>query len=137
MKKIPEQVYLSKEEYLEILEAMAILGCISGRSEKREDMDNRAYSLAIACAETNMTERLSSVRKILLELITPEELSELNDSGIFEEYEEPQMPYDADFQHYVRQRIPRCGSIFICFNGCFCEKDDNNTKGKRVNKLFC
>lgn len=99
-----DQVYLSKEEYIEILKAIDIMVCILDRSEKRDDVDNRAYSLAIACAETDMAVRLTGARKLLLELISADEYSEIDDAGIFEEYEVPQMPYDSGL-HELRGRL--------------------------------
>lgn len=99
-----DQVHLSKEEYLEILKAIDSMVCILDRSEKRDDVDNRAYSLAIACAETDMAVRLTNARTLLLELITAEEYSEIDDAGIFEAYEIPQMPYDSGLQE-LRERL--------------------------------
>lgn len=98
-----DKVYLSKKEYLEILKVLDIMVCILDRSEKRDNADNRAYSLAIACAETDMADRLTSVRKLVVELITSEEFSELDDLGLFD-YEIPQMPYDADL-HELREQL--------------------------------
>ncbi|MBC5706524.1 hypothetical protein H8S75_00955 [Hungatella sp. L12] len=98
-----DEVYLSKKEYLEILKVLDIMVCILDRSENRDNADNRAYSLAIACAETDMAKRLTSVRKLVVELITPKELSELDDSGVFN-YEIPQIPYDAGL-HKLREQL--------------------------------
>lgn len=98
-----DEVYISKKEYLEILKVLDIMVCILDRSEKRDNVDNRAYSLAIACAETGMAERLAGVRKLVVELITYEELSELDDLGIFD-YEIPQMPYDSGL-HELREKL--------------------------------
>lgn len=98
-----DEVYLSKEKYVELLKVLDIMVCILDRSEKRDNTDNRAYSLAIACAETDMTARLTNARKLIVESITSEELSELDDLGIFD-YEIPQMPYDACL-HELREQL--------------------------------
>lgn len=98
-----DKVYLSKKEYLQLLKVLDMMVCILDRSEKRENADNRAYSLAIACAETDMVTRLANVRKLVVELITPEEISELDNSGIFD-YEIPQMPYE-DETYELRKRL--------------------------------
>lgn len=98
-----DKVYLSKKEYLELLKVLDMMVCILDRSEKRDNADNRVYSLAIACAETDMVTRLASIRKLVVELITPEEISELDNSGIFD-YEIPQMPYEAE-PYELRKRL--------------------------------
>ena len=98
-----DKVYLSKKEYLQLLKVLDMMVCILDRSEKRENADNRAYSLAIACAETDMVTRLASLRKLVVELITPEEISELDNSGIYD-YEIPQMPYE-DETYELRKRL--------------------------------
>lgn len=98
-----DEVYISKKEYIEILKVLDIMVCILDRSEKRENADNRAYSLAIACAETDIADRVARARKLMVELITGEELSELDDLGIFD-YEIPQMPYDAGLDE-LREKL--------------------------------
>lgn len=62
------------------------------------------YRTKTIIAETDMTARLTSARRSLCGLITSKEHSELDESGIFDAYEIPQMPYDADI-HELRERL--------------------------------
>lgn len=99
------EVLISKDKYLEILKALDVAVCILDRSDKREDPDNRAYSLAIACAQVNLTARLAHARKLLCELVTPVELSELDDLSSFDD-EIPQMSFDATLPDLRKQLSP-------------------------------
>ena len=99
------EVLISKDDYLEILKALDVAVCILDRSDKREDSDNRAYSLAIACAQVDLTAKLAHARKLLCELVTPVELSELDDLGSFDD-EIPQMAFDATLSELQEQLSP-------------------------------
>ena len=60
-----DEIVLSKDEYIKILNALEKVIYVLHRSESRDHPDTRAYSLALGCEQMNITDNLLSARDIL------------------------------------------------------------------------
>lgn len=96
-------ISLTKRDFVEIMQVLDKTVCILDMSDKRSDIDNRAYALAIACAEADLTAKLTRARKLLSSQLMEEELYELDRIGVFD-YEIPQLPHDANLEE-LRERL--------------------------------
>ena len=79
-----DEIVLSKDEYIKILNALEKVIYVLHRSESRDHPDTRAYSLALGCEQINITDNLLSARDILYTSISQKEYDELDDSGMLD-----------------------------------------------------
>lgn len=79
-----DEIVLSKDEYIKILNALEKVIYVLHRSESRDHPDTRAYSLALGCEQMNITDNLLSARDILYTAISQKEYDELDDSGMLD-----------------------------------------------------
>lgn len=79
-----DEIVLSKDEYIKILNVLEKVIYVLHRSESRDHPDTRAYSLALGCEQMNITDNLLSARDILYTAISPKEYDELDDSGMLD-----------------------------------------------------
>ena len=68
-----DEIVLSKDEYIKILNALEKVIYVLHRSESRDNPDTRAYSLALGCEQMNITDNLLSARDILYAAISQKE----------------------------------------------------------------
>lgn len=79
-----DEIVLSKDEYIKILNALEKVIYVLHRSESRDHPDTRAYSLALGCEQMNITDNLLSARDILYTAISQKAYDELDDSGMLD-----------------------------------------------------
>ena len=79
-----EEITLSKDEYIQLVNALEKVIYVLHRSESRDNPDTRAYSLALGYEEMKIWDDLMGAREILYNAISEKELDELDDSGVLE-----------------------------------------------------
>ena len=79
-----DEIVLSKDEYIKILNALEKVIYVLHRSESRDHPDTRAYSLALGYEEMKIWDDLMAVRDILYTAISQKEYDELDDSGMLD-----------------------------------------------------
>ena len=79
-----DEIIISKDEYIQLVNALEKVIYVLHRSESRDNPDTRAYSLALGYEEMNIWDDLMGVRNILYKAISEKEFDELDDSGVLE-----------------------------------------------------
>ena len=79
-----DEIIISKDEYIQLVNALEKVIYVLHRSESRDNPDTRAYSLALGYEEMNIWDDLMGARNILYNAISEKEFDELDDSGILE-----------------------------------------------------
>ena len=79
-----DEIVISKDEYIQLVNALEKVIYVLHRSEGRDNPDTRAYSLALGYEEMKIWDDLMAVRDILYNAISEKEFDELDDSGALE-----------------------------------------------------
>ena len=79
-----DEIVISKDEYIQLVNALEKVIYVLHRSESRDNPDTRAYSLALGYEEMKIWDDLLAVRDILYNSISEKEFNELDDSGALE-----------------------------------------------------
>ena len=79
-----DEITISKDEYVQLINALEKVIYVLHRSESRDNPDTRAYSLALGYEEMKIWDDLMAVRDILYNAISEKEFDELDDSGSFD-----------------------------------------------------
>lgn len=111
-----DEIVLSKDEYIKILNALEKVIYVLHRSESRDHPDTRAYSLALGCEQMNITDNLLSARDILYTAISQKEYDELDDSGMLD-FERIFLTDETDITILRQMLLPYICSCHISQNG--------------------
>ena len=76
-----DEIIISKDEYIQLVNALEKVIYVLHRSESRDNPDTRANSLALGYEEMNIWDDLMRARDILYNAITENEFYELYDGG--------------------------------------------------------
>ena len=79
-----DEIVISKDEYIQLVNALEKEIYVLHRSESRDNPDTRAYSLALGYEEMKIWDDLMAVRDILYNSISEKEFDELDGSGALE-----------------------------------------------------
>ena len=79
-----DEIVISKDEYIQLVNALEKVIYVLHRSESRDHPDTRAYSLALGYEEMKIWDDLMAVRDILYNSISEKEFDELDGSGALE-----------------------------------------------------
>ena len=79
-----DEIVISKDEYIQLVNALEKIIYVLHRSESRDNPDTRAYSLALGYEEMKIWDDLMAVRDILYNSISEKEFDELDDTGALE-----------------------------------------------------
>ena len=79
-----DEIIMSKDEYVQLVNALEKVIYVLHRSESRDNPDTRAYSLALGYEEMKIWDDLMGAREILYNAISEKEFDELDDSGALE-----------------------------------------------------
>ena len=79
-----DEIVISKDEYIQLVNALEKIIYVLHRSESRDNPDTRAYSLALGYEEMKIWDDLMAVRDILYNSISEKEFDELDDGGALE-----------------------------------------------------
>ena len=79
-----DEIVISKDEYIQLVNALEKVIYVLHRSESRDNPDTRSYSLALGYEEMKIWDDLMAVRDILYNSISEKEFDELDDSGALE-----------------------------------------------------
>ena len=79
-----DEIVISKDGYIQLVNALEKIIYVLHRSESRDNPDTRAYSLALGYEEMKIWDDLMAVRDILYNSISEKEFDELDDSGALE-----------------------------------------------------
>ena len=79
-----DEIIISKDEYVQLVNALEKVIYVLHRSESRDNPDTRAYSLALGYEEIKIWDDLMAARDILYNAISEKEFDELDDSGSFD-----------------------------------------------------
>ena len=82
--KMRDEITLSKDKYIQLVNALEKVIYVLHRSESRDNPDTRAYSLALGYEEMNIWDDLMRARDILYNAISEKEFDELDDGGALE-----------------------------------------------------
>ena len=82
--KMRDEITLSKDKYIQLVNALEKVIYVLHRSESRDNPDTRAYSLALGYEEMNIWDDLMRARDILYNAIFEKEFDELDDGGVLE-----------------------------------------------------
>ena len=75
-----DEIIISKDEYVQLVNALEKVIYVLHRSESRDNPDTRAYSLALGYEEMKIWDDLMAVRGVLYNVISEKEFDELDDS---------------------------------------------------------
>ena len=79
-----DEIIISKDEFIQLVNALEKVIYVLHRSESRDKPDTRAYSLALGYEEMNIWDDLMRARDILYNAISEKEFDELDDGGVLE-----------------------------------------------------
>lgn len=102
-----DQITIARDDYICVLRALEKSVYILDRCQAREDPDNYAYALAIACAKSELLNDMAAARTRMYQTLSTSEFDELDEAGTFDlEIEDIAIPYDDSLKELREQLEP-------------------------------